>query len=63
MIEVLQRRESCMQEFLFQHFRSNVDNGFLNDASITRTDKIDSFDPKKTKLLYENFKDYSTRWA
>ena len=51
MIEVLQRRESCMQELLFQHFRSNVDNGFLNDASITRTDKIDPFDPKKNKTI------------
>ena len=61
MIEVLQRGESCMQELLFQHFHSNVDNVFLKDESITRIDKIDPFDSKK--LLYENSKDLSTRWA
>ena len=35
------RRESCMQEHLYKHFLTKGHKGFLNEASVTSTDKTD----------------------
>ena len=40
-------KESCMQEYLFEHFNSMGQNGFLNNVSITLIDKTDCKNPKK----------------
>ena len=38
-----------MQEYLFEHFKSEVHSGFLPNVSITLIDKIDGKDPKRRK--------------
>ena len=41
------RKESCIQEHLFKHFKSMGHNGFLSNVSITLIDKTDGKNPKK----------------
>ena len=41
------RKESCMQEYLYRHSSSPGHEGFLNDVSVTLIDKTDRSDPKK----------------
>ena len=41
------RKESCMQEHLFQNFNSMGHNGFPNNVSITPINKTDGKNPKK----------------
>ena len=41
------RNEACMQEHLFEHFKSEGHSGFLKNVSITLTDKTDDKDPKR----------------
>ena len=43
------RKESCMQQHLFQHFPSECHNSFLDDVSIVFIDKTDPKDPNKRK--------------
>ena len=47
-----QRPEPCMQEHLFRHFSSPGHIGFLNDVSVTFTDKTDPSDPLKRENLW-----------
>ena len=41
------RNETCMQEHLFEHFKSEDHSGFLGNVSITLIDKTDGKDPKR----------------
>ena len=41
------QNEPCMQEHLFEHFKSEGHSGFLGNVSITLTDKTDGKDPKR----------------
>ena len=41
------RNELCMQEHLFEHFKSEGHSGFLGNVSVTLTDKTDGKDPKR----------------
>ena len=41
------RKESCMQQYLFEHFSSGGHNSFLDDVSIIFIDKTDPKDPNK----------------
>ena len=41
------RNEACMQEHLFEHFKSEYHNGFLGNDSITLIDKIDGKDSRR----------------
>ena len=41
------RKESCMQEYLYKHFQTEGHKSFPNEASVTFTDKTDEEDPKK----------------
>ena len=41
------RKESCMQQHLFEHFSSEGHNSFLDDVSIIFIDKTDPKDPNK----------------
>ena len=41
------RNETCMQEHLFEHFKSEGHSGFLGNVSITLVDKTDGKDPKR----------------
>ena len=41
------QNETCMQEHLFEHFKSEDHSGFLKNISITVTDKADGKDPKR----------------
>ena len=38
-------KESCMQQYLFEHFLSNVHNSFLDEVSIIFINKTDPKDP------------------
>ena len=42
-----QRYESCMQQHLYEHFYSEVHNGFLGNVSISLIDKTDGSQSKK----------------
>ena len=48
----LDRKESCMQEHLYKHFQMEGHKGFLNEASVTFTDKTDSKDLKKIERYW-----------
>ena len=39
--------KACMQEHLFEHFKSEGHSGFLGNVSITLIDKIDGNDPER----------------
>ena len=39
--------DSCMQEYLFEHFNEEGHHGFLEDVSITFIDKTDLSEPLK----------------
>ena len=41
------RNETCMQELLFEHFKSEDHSGFLGNVSITLIDKTGGKDPKR----------------
>ena len=41
------RDEACMQEHLFEHFKSKGRSGFLGNVSITLVDKADGKDSKR----------------
>ena len=41
------RKESCMLEHLYRHFRNPGHMGFLKDVSVTLTDKAHRSAPKK----------------
>ena len=43
------RNETCMQQNLFEHFKSESHSGLLGNVSITLIDKTDGKDPKKRK--------------
>ena len=60
MIENHSRKESCMQEHLFKHVNSMGHNGFLNNVSITLTDKTDGKNPiKREDYWRRTLKTYS----
>ena len=39
--------ERCMQEHIFEHFKSEAHTGFLENASVTFIDKTNSQNPEK----------------
>ena len=41
------RGEACFQEYLFEHFNSEENNGFLHDLSVTLIDKTYAKNPIK----------------
>ena len=41
------RGEACFQEYLFEHFNSKENNGFLHDLSVTLIDKTYAKNPIK----------------
>ena len=41
------RGEACFQEYLFEHFNSEENNGFLHDLSVTSIDKTYAKNPIK----------------
>ena len=47
------RKESCMQQHLFEHFSSEGHNSFLDDVSIILTDK-DTKDPNKREHYWRH---------
>ena len=60
----LDRKESCMQEHLYKHFQMEGHKGFLNEASVTFTDKTDSKDLKKNrKILDANIENSGSLWT
>ena len=53
------RNETCMQEHLFEHLNGKGNKGFLENVSITLTDKSDGQDPKKRENYWKRkFKTY-----
>ena len=48
------RKESCMQEYLYRHFSSPGHMGFLNDVSVTLIDKTDGSNPQKREDYWMN---------
>ena len=42
-----ERKEACMQQFLYDHFCCTDHSGFIDDVSITFIDKTDPSDPLK----------------
>ena len=48
------RRESCMQQHLFEHFSSEGHTSILDDVSIIFTDKTDPKDPNKREHYWRH---------
>ena len=48
------KKDTCMQEHLYGHFKSPGHTGFLNDVSVTLIDKTDGSDPKKRENYWMN---------
>ena len=46
------KNEKCIQQYLYSHFESERHNGFLEDVSITLTDKTDGSDPTKRETFW-----------
>ena len=46
------RKESCMQQHLFEHFSSEGHKRFLDDVSIIFIDKTDPKDPNKREQYW-----------
>ena len=42
-----EKEENCMQRHLHEYFNLSSHSGFLNDVSVTLTDKTDPKDPTK----------------
>ena len=54
------RREKCIQDHLHKHFESKGHTEFLNDVSITLTDKTDGSNPnKKENYWMQTLKTYA----
>ena len=54
------RNEACMQEHLFEHFKSKGRSGFLGNVSITLVDKADGKDSKRREnYCMRTFKTYT----
>ena len=45
------KKEPCMQEYSYKHFRSEGRKEFVNEASVTFIDKTNRENPKKGKIL------------
>ena len=55
------QNEACMQEHLFEHFKSEGHSGFLGNVSITLIDKTDGKDPKRRENYWmKTFKTYAS---
>ena len=48
------RKESCMQQHLFEHFSSEGHNSFLDDVSIIFIDKTDPKDPNNREHYWRH---------
>ena len=48
------RKESCMQQHLFEHLPSEGHDSFLDDASIIFFDKTDPKDPNKREPYWRH---------
>ena len=47
-----QRNEICRQQHVYEHFYSEVHNGFLRNVSINLIDKTDGFQPKNREYCW-----------
>ena len=57
---MFRRGEHCMQQHLCEHFCSHDHNGFLEDVTITLTNKTKGKEPKNKENWDENFENAST---
>ena len=48
------RKESCIQQHLFEHFSSEGHNNFLDDVSVIFIDKTDPKDPNKPEYYWSH---------
>ena len=48
------RKESCIQQHLFEHFSSEGHNNFLDDVSVIFIDKTDPKDPNKPESYWSH---------
>ena len=64
MIRKNARYEACMQEHLFEHFKSEGHSGFLGNVSTTLLDKTDDKDSKRRENYWmRTLKTYYSIWT